>query len=159
MAWTEQCNWVCALGALKLVAGWLVELSSCIACRQLNSIFQKNMRKLRKWRKYGFLVLLARFLDDVSMTSSRGPGLDAVIMTSPGDVAVNGRSMGAMRWRPGGRMRDEVSGCGGDVHGNRARTWAGQVSQYRKRPCTVNGVSRVAPMQSGNDICPGVMLA
>jgi len=93
------------------------------------------------------------------MTSSWGPGLGDVIMTSSGDVAVNDRSTGAMRWRPGGRMRDEVSGCGGDVHGSRARTWAGQVSQYRNRPCTVNGLSGVAPMQSGSDMCPGVMLA
>jgi len=93
------------------------------------------------------------------MTSSRGPRLGDVIMTSSGDVAVNDRSTGAMRWRPGGRMRDEVSGCGGDVHGSGARTWAGQVSQYRNRPCTMNGLSGVAPMQSGSDRCPGVMLA
>ncbi len=93
------------------------------------------------------------------MTSSRGPRLDDVIMTSLGDVAVNDRSTGAMRWRPGGRMRDEVSRCGGDVHGSRARTWAGQVSQYRNRPCTVKELSDDAPMQSGSDNCPGVMLA
>jgi len=106
-----------------------------------------------------FLALLARFLDDVSMTSSWGTGLDDVSRTSSGDVAVNDWSTGAMRWRPGGRMRDEVSRCGSDVHGSRARTWAGQVSQYRSRPCTVKELSGDAPMQSGSDMCPGVMLA
>ena len=88
-----------------------------------------------------------------------GTGLDDVIITSPGDVAVNGRSTGAMRWRPGGRMRDEAGGCGGDMHGSRARMWAGQVSQYRNRPCTLKELSDVAPMQLGSDKCAGVTLA
>jgi hypothetical protein len=38
-------------------------------------------------------------MDDVSMTSPRGPGSDDVSMTSSGDVAVSGRSTGAVRWR------------------------------------------------------------
>jgi len=67
----------------------------------LHSNFQKNYEKWKNSQKYGFLPFLARFVDDVSMTSSWGPGLGDVSMTSSGDVAVSGRSTGAVRWRTG----------------------------------------------------------
>ncbi len=62
-------------------------------------------------------------------------------------------------WQPGGQMRDEVSGRGGDVHGSRARTWAGQVSPYRDPSCTVKKLSDDAPTELGRAICPHVTQA
>ena len=47
------------------------------------------------------MPLLARLVDDVSMTSSWGPRLGDVSMTSSDDVAVSGRSTGAVRWGTG----------------------------------------------------------
>jgi hypothetical protein len=136
-----------------MVVGWLVERSSWNACRQRSSAFPRKMTKLRKNGKNMVFFLYWRAF---WMTSAWGTGLDDVSRTSSGDVAAKDRSTGAMRWRPSGRMRDEVGRRGDDARDSRTGTWTGQVSPYRAPSCTARNLSEGAPMEFGSYACPRV---
>ena len=84
--------------------------------------FAKIAKNAQKLTKYGFFGSLLPFLNDVSMTSPGGSGLDDVSMTSSGDVAAYDRSTGAVRWRTGGPVVGGARSRGADVGGKRTLT-------------------------------------
>lgn len=94
------------------------------ACRERSNVFCKKCKKRAKFDKIWLFGSLAPFLNDVSMTSPGGSRLDDVSMMSSGDVAAYDRSMGAVRWRIGGRVVGRGRGRAADTGGERALTSA-----------------------------------